>query len=92
MESNEVQLTSRDARSLSEEIVQIAKTERLTTSMVEIYQGLTRLWYETGDYEVAVRYARGAVESYEAYGDTGTEFYDGLRRNLKTLEGWTMAV
>ena len=88
MKSNQVRVTYNEARSLSEEIVQIAKTERLTTIMVQIYQGLTRLWYEIGDYQEAARYARRAVEFYETYGDLDTEFYKGLRRNLKTLQKW----
>ncbi|KAK0704896.1 hypothetical protein B0H67DRAFT_649295 [Lasiosphaeris hirsuta] len=87
MTAGEVQVTYNEFRALSEEIVRIADRERLTTMMVEIHQELTRMWYQAGDYDEAVRYARRAVESAKAYSDTGTEFFRGLRRNLAILEG-----
>ncbi|KAK3360593.1 hypothetical protein B0T25DRAFT_447448 [Lasiosphaeria hispida] len=87
MTAGEVRLTYNEFRALSHEIVSIAERERLTTMMVEINQELTRMWYQAGVYDEAVRYARTAVKSAKAYSDTRTEFFQGLRRNLIILEG-----
>ncbi|KAK3360470.1 hypothetical protein B0T25DRAFT_130631 [Lasiosphaeria hispida] len=71
---------------LTREFVQTVEVERLDTKIGEYYQAFMRIYYNAGDAESALKYARLGLKYSEAFADPEGGFCSGLRADLKFLE------
>ncbi|KAK0716092.1 hypothetical protein B0H67DRAFT_601447 [Lasiosphaeris hirsuta] len=75
-----------DLVELTREFVETVEVERLDTKVGEYYQAFMRIYYNAGDAESALKYARLGLKYAEAFADPEGGFCQGFRADLRFLE------
>ncbi|KAK3377509.1 hypothetical protein B0H63DRAFT_502266 [Podospora didyma] len=70
---------------LTREFVDLLQIERLEAKVGEYFQAFMRIYYNIGDADSAMRYAKAALRYAETFGDPEGGFCEGLRRDMDVI-------
>jgi hypothetical protein len=76
-----------DINGLADELIQLARTEGLTTKLSDFAFTVATAYFKRGDLVSAERYAEVALRHLQAFGDQNNQQVTDMRKNVDWLKG-----